>query len=68
MLIIYCYCFIPCKFFVSAVLSHAFSLEPDSLVGFYGISTILGYLMPNPLYIHLLNIICKHIMLIAFFK
>ena len=26
------------------------------LVGFYGISTIVGYLMPNPLYTHTLNI------------
>ena len=26
------------------------------LVGFYGISTIVGYLMPNPLYIYILNI------------
>ena len=25
------------------------------LVWFYGISTILGYLMPNPIYTHLLN-------------
>ena len=23
------------------------------LVGFYGISTIVGYLMPNPLYMHI---------------
>ena len=26
------------------------------LVGFYGISTIVGYLMPNPLYTDILNI------------
>ena len=26
------------------------------LVGFYGISTIVGYLKPNPLYIYILNI------------
>ena len=25
-------------------------------LGFYGISTIIGYLMPNPLYINILNI------------
>ena len=25
-------------------------------VGFYGISTIVGYLMPNPLYKYILNI------------
>ena len=27
-----------------------------ALVGFYGISTIVGYLMPNPLYTYILNI------------
>ncbi len=27
-----------------------------SLVGFYGISTIVGYLMPNTLYTYILNI------------
>ena len=27
-----------------------------SLVGFYGISTIVSYLMPNPLYTYILNI------------
>ena len=26
------------------------------LVWFYGISTIVGYLMPNPLYTYILNI------------
>ena len=26
------------------------------LVGFYGISTILGYLMPNPVFTNILNI------------
>ena len=26
------------------------------LVGFYGISTIVGYLIPNPLYTYILNI------------
>ena len=36
------------------------------LVGVYGISTIVGYLMPNPLYTSLLNIIYKHILLVIF--
>ena len=27
------------------------------LVGFYGISTIVGYLMPNPYYTYILNIL-----------
>ena len=27
----------------------------SSLVGFYGISTIVGYLMPNPIYTYILN-------------
>ena len=37
-------------------------------VGFYGISTSVGYLMPNPLYRYILNIdmICKHILSITF--
>ena len=28
----------------------------DFLVWFYGISTIVGYIMPNPLYTYLLNV------------
>ena len=36
------------------------------LVWFYGISTIVGYLMPNPLFTYILNMICKHILLITF--
>ena len=35
-------------------------------VGFYGISTIVGYLMPNPLYIYIRYMICKQILLITF--
>ena len=27
------------------------------LIGFYGISTIVGYLMPNPFYTYILNIL-----------
>ena len=30
------------------------------LVWFYGISTIVGYLMPNPVYSYILDMICKH--------
>ena len=30
------------------------------LVGFDGISTIVGYLMPNPLYTYILNMVYKH--------
>ena len=29
------------------------------LVAFYGISTIVGYLMPNPLYTYIYYMICK---------
>ena len=37
------------------------------LVGFYGISTIVNYLMSNPLYTYILiHMICKHILLITF--
>ena len=28
-------------------------MRSNSLVGFYGISTIVGYLMPNPLYTYI---------------
>ena len=28
----------------------------NDLVGFYGISTIVGYLMPNPFYTYILDI------------
>ena len=30
------------------------------LVGFYGILTIVGYLMPNPVYTNILNICITH--------
>ena len=38
------------------------------LVGFYGTSTIVGYLMPNHVYPYILDIymICKHILEISF--
>ena len=38
------------------------------LVWFNGISTMVVYLMPNPVYTYVLNIymICKHILLITF--
>ena len=37
------------------------------LVGFYGISTIVDYLMPNPLYAYIyIYMICVHILLITF--
>ena len=44
------------------VLSHKEVFVWFGLVGFYGISTIVGYLMPNPLYTYVLSIymICKH--------
>ena len=32
------------------------------LVGFYGISTIMGYLMPNPVYTYIRYVFCKHIL------
>ena len=34
------------------------------LLWFYGISTIVGHLMPNPIYTYILNMytICKHIL------
>ena len=38
------------------------------MVRFYGISTTIGYLMPNPVYTYILNIymVCKHIFKITF--
>ena len=33
--------------------------EDTSLFAFYGISTIVGYLMPNPLFIYMIH---KHIL------
>ena len=39
--------------------NHIFNIYVETgfaLVGFYGISTIVGYLMPNPLYTYVLNI------------
>ena len=35
---------------------HTYMLNIYDLVGFYGISTIVDYLMPNPLYTYELNI------------
>ena len=36
------------------------------LVGFYGISTIVDYLMLNLVYTYILNMICKHILFLTF--
>ena len=36
------------------------------LVGFYGTSTIVGYLMPNPLYTSISNIFSKLILFVTF--
>ena len=43
------------------------SIQFEGWVGFYGISTIVGYLMPNSIY-YIKYMICKHILLIIFFK
>ena len=32
------------------------NVSVTGLVGFYGISSIIGYLMPNPFYTYILNI------------
>ena len=37
-------------------LITAITITPRALGGFYGISTIVGYLIPNPLYTHISNI------------
>ena len=36
--------------------SYIYIIYIYDLVGFYGISTIVGYLMPNPLYTYILYI------------
>ena len=36
------------------------------LIWFYNISTIVGYLTPNPIYVYILNMISKHISQITF--
>ena len=36
------------------------------LVWFHGISTIVGYLIPNPVYTYIKYMICKLILLITF--
>ena len=47
-----------CRLFIAKILSIHIYIKyiRFSLVGFYGISTIVGYLMPNPLYTYILNI------------
>ena len=49
------YLFIFCFFFYCE-LRFAESLLHFPLVGFYGISSIVGYSMPNPLYTYISNI------------
>ena len=44
-----------CRLF-NAKSSFTYILNIYDLVGFYGISNIVGYLMPNPLYTYILNI------------
>ena len=36
--------------------SYISNINDFGLVGFYGISTIVGYLMPNHLYTYILNV------------
>ena len=45
------------------VMSEFIPFPRFGLVWFYGISTTVGYLMPNPIYTYILNIymMCKHI-------
>ena len=43
-------------------------IRVSNLVSLYGISTTIGYLMPNPLYTYILKMIYKHILLITFLK
>ena len=36
--------------------TNSWDIDLVGLIWFYGISTIVGYLMPNPLYTYILNI------------
>ena len=46
------------------VNTHEKGMKLFGLAWFYGTSTIVGYLMPNPFYTYISNIymICKHIL------
>ena len=46
-----------CRLFNAKSSLYIYILNTYDLVGFYGLSTIVGYLMPNPLY----NIYIKYI-------
>ena len=48
------------------IFKHAPYCNSSILLGFYGISTIVSYLMPNHLYAYIEYVICKHILLITF--
>ena len=40
----------------SSLYIYIYIMKIYDLVGFYDISTVVGYLMPNPLYTYILNI------------
>ena len=47
----------PCRLFNAKSSLYIFiKYISFDLVGFYGISTIVGYLMPNPLHTYILNL------------
>ena len=43
--------------FISYLYMFLYERTSNGLVGFYGILTVVGYLMPNPLYTYILNMI-----------
>ena len=45
-----------CRLFNAKSYLHTYILNVYDLVGFYGISTIVGYLIPNPVYTYILDI------------
>ena len=45
-----------CRLFNAKSSFYIYILNIYDLVGFYGILTVVGYLMPNPLYAYILNI------------
>ena len=53
-------CLTPLKLTLYHILLVVEGLS-NGLVWFYGISTIVGYLMPNPFYTYIKYMISKHI-------
>ena len=61
------YLYFMCNLFLHSYISSIpIECKQIYLVWFYGISTIVGYLMPNPFYTYIKYMISKHILKITF--